>query len=406
MGEGDYFDINALFIIELDRSACGRGYRPRARLGGRSDWPGRVLQGGALPKSWSGCRLEGKPHGAKRRVGEPGAGQTDMRQRRQAGLMQMRRFRFDMQDGQMAGISFGDAARQVEVLFLHATGFNAITYQSLLQPLGSLAHCAALDLRGHGRSTLYAKPALMKSWNRFRDDVIQFLEKEAPRGAVLGGHSMGATVALLVAGRRPDLVKGLVLTDPVLLKPEFYRWFNLPLLGELTPKTPLARQAIRRRRDFESPGEAAEFLRGRGAFKTWRNPFLDDYVIDGVLRQDNGAFALACTPEWEAAVFTAHRYLPWSALAKLRRRRMPIVVLQAEKGSTSRPDTDARFHAVRPDSAVTHVPGTTHFIPMERPYVVRDALRLLYEATIDGAESLDYVGAVRRTINDSIGVMD
>jgi pimeloyl-ACP methyl ester carboxylesterase len=100
--------------------------------------------------------------------------------------MQMRRFRFDMQDGQMAGISFGDAARQVEVLFLHATGFNAITYQSLLQPLGSLAHCAALDLRGHGRSTLYAKPALMKSWNRFRDDVIQFLEKEAPRGAVLG----------------------------------------------------------------------------------------------------------------------------------------------------------------------------------------------------------------------------
>ena len=62
-------------------------------------------------------------------------------------------------------------------------------------------------------------PAACTSWNRFRDDVIQMLEQAAPKGAVLGGHSMGATVALLVAGKRPDLVRGLVLADPVLMKP-------------------------------------------------------------------------------------------------------------------------------------------------------------------------------------------
>jgi len=318
----------------------------------------------------------------------------------------MRRFRVELKDGEAAGIAFGDPVRPIDVLFLHATGFNAITYQSILEPLGARMHAAAVDLRGHGRSRLPANPRKLKSWNKFRDDVIQILEKTAPEGAVLGGHSMGATVALLVAGRRPDLVKGLVLVDPVLMRRTIYRMYNIPLFNMLIQKNALAKGALRRRRDFGSPAEAADQLRGRGAFKTWRTPFLDDYVVDGVLRQDNGNYSLSCTPEWESAVFGAHRYRPWAAVRRLRKKRIPIVLLQAEKESTSSPDTDQRIHNIRPDAAVTRVPGTTHFIPMERPYVVRDALEMLYRAMIEGHQLVDYVGAVRRTIDDSVGIMD
>lgn len=317
----------------------------------------------------------------------------------------MRRFRVNIKDGEMAGIAFGDPVRPVEVLFLHATGFNAITYQSILEPLGGQMHAAAIDLRGHGRTKLPARPNRMHSWNKFRDDVIQLLEQTAPKGAVLGGHSMGATVALLVAGKRPDLVRGLVLADPVLLKPGQYRWLNIPLLNLTVGKNALSKGALRRRREFASPAEAAEQLRGRGAFKTWRQPFLDDYVVDGVLRHDDGRFLLACTPEYESAVFAAHRYRPWTAIRKLRRKRIPIIILQADKDSTAQADTDQRVHRVRPDAAVTRVPGTSHFLPMERPYVVRDALRLIFEATVEGAGNVDYVGAVRRTIDDSVGIM-
>lgn len=317
----------------------------------------------------------------------------------------MRRFRINIKDGEMAGIAFGDPVKPVEILFLHATGFNAITYQSLLEPLGGQAHAAAIDMRGHGRTKLPANPNRMKSWNRFRDDVIQVLEQTSPGGAVLGGHSMGATVALLVAGKRPDLVRGLVLVEPVLLKSVQYRWLNIPLINMTIPKHALSKGALRRRRDFASPADAAEQLRGRGAFKTWRQPFLDDYVVDGVLRQDDGSYQLACTPEYESATFAAHRYRPWTALRKLRRKRVPIIILQADKESTSQPDMDNKVHAIRPDAAINRVPGTTHFIPMERPYVVRDALKLLFEATVEGHGDVDYVGAVRRTIDDSVGIM-
>ena len=217
---------------------------------------------------------------------------------------------------------------------------------------------------------------------------------------------MGATVALLVAGKRPDLVRGLVLTDPVLLKKRLLRVYNIPLVNLFIQKNALAKGALKRRRQFGSPGEAAESLRGRGAFKTWRTPFLDDYVVDGVLRQDTGQYELSCTPEWESAVFDAHRYRPWAALRRLRKKRIPIIVLQAERESTSPPDTDQRIHNIRPDAAITKVPGTTHFVPMERPYVVRDALKMLYEAMIEGHTLVDYVGAVRRTIDDSVGIMD
>lgn len=318
----------------------------------------------------------------------------------------MRRFRVELKDGEASGIAFGDPVRPIDVMFLHATGFNAITYQSILEPLGARMHAAAVDMRGHGRSRLPAVPRKMKSWNKYREDVIHILEKTAPDGAVLGGHSMGATVALLVAGKRPDLVKGLVLVDPVLLRPSLLRIYNFPLINMLIGKNAMAKGALRRRAEFASPADAADQLRGRGAFKTWRAPFLDDYVVDGVLRQDDGRHKLSCTPQWEAATFSAHRYRPWAALRRLRKKRIPIIVLQADKESTSGPDVDQRVHNIRPDAAVTRVPGTTHFIPMERPYVVRDALQMLFEAMIEGHQLVDYVGAVRRTIDDSVGIMD
>ncbi|MEL7111992.1 MAG: hypothetical protein AAGK93_03495, partial [Pseudomonadota bacterium] len=40
----------------------------------------------------------------------------------------MRRFTFETPEGDMAALEFGDPAKKLAALWLHATGFNAMTY--------------------------------------------------------------------------------------------------------------------------------------------------------------------------------------------------------------------------------------------------------------------------------------
>lgn len=295
----------------------------------------------------------------------------------------MRRFETDMKTGgKMAGIEFGDPIRPFAAVWLHATGFNAMTYQSMLAPLGLRQRVGALDLRGHGRSTMPAKPNRMKSWHRYRDDVIEWLEKEAPHGVVLGGHSMGGTVALLVAGKRPDLVKGLVLADPVIMSRTVYFWNHVfPPVSWLIRRNALAANAKRRRPEFGSFREALESYTGRGAFESWREPFLADYLLDGIDRTDHNSadseeqtWRLLCEPKWESATFGAQRNRPWSALRKVRKRKIPIIVLRPNRASVITPKVRARIILMNQALMMKGVRGTSHFLPMEAPYEVRDAL--------------------------------
>lgn len=294
----------------------------------------------------------------------------------------MRRFREDMQaGGEMTGIEFGDPVKPFAAIWLHATGFNAMTYQSMLAPLGLRARVGALDLRGHGRTTLPAKGGLA-SWNRYRDDVIEFLEREAPQGVVLGGHSMGGCVALLVAGKRPDLVKGLVLADPVILSRAAYFWNHVfPPVNWLFARNKMASRARKRRGAFGSFREALDSYSGRGAFQSWREPFLADYLLDGLDRTDDGPvdseeqrWELTCTPKWEAKTFRAQRHAPWQALAKVRKHKIPIVVLRPNKDSVISPKVRAKIILQNPSLMMRGVRGTSHFLPMEAPYEVRDPL--------------------------------
>lgn len=316
----------------------------------------------------------------------------------------MRRFHVEVDGGRLAGIAFGDPVRSADSVFLHANGFNAITYQSILAPLGLRAHVAALDLRGHGRSTAPANPSRHRGWNIYRDDIIAALEQIAPKGTVLAGHSMGATTALLVAGKRPDLVTGLVLVDPVLLAPSLYRWSHFPGFPDMMKaNSAMSRGARKRRREFDSPEKALESLKGRGAFKSWREPFLEDYLTDGLtIDRETEKFLLSCTPEWEAANFGGQCHRPWSAVRKVQ---CPIVLIRAEKNSTCPSSSVARFMKLKPMTVVMEPSGTSHFIPMERPYVVRDAISEFLARYVEGFERGDE-GRVQRNLDSSIGQKD
>ncbi len=271
----------------------------------------------------------------------------------------------------MAGLAFGGESATADIVFIHATGFNARTYRTLLEPLGERFHVLALDARGHGRTTLPHKLFSYTSWRRHRDDLIAVLEHfTAP--VTLAGHSMGATISLLTAGARTDLVNGLALLEPVILPQAAYAAAQLPFGPQLQRMVmPLARGARGRRNQFATREEAIAGFTGRGIFKSFPAEVIADYVADGLVEDDAGTLKLACTPAFEAATYTAQRNDPWGAL---RRVTDPLVMLRAENGSTISEASMHRIAAIKADARVATVEGAGHMLPMERPDRARAAI--------------------------------
>ena len=268
--------------------------------------------------------------------------------------------------GAMAGLEFGDPERPVDIVFLHANGFNARTYASILAPLGRELRILALDQRGHGRSTLPADIEGRTSWEGLRDDFLALMTSLDLKNVVLSGHSMGGTITVLAQAEAPERVKGLVLFDPVVMPGA------AAPPPEAVANSPLVQGALRRRAVFASHAAAVEAYTGRGAFKSWSPQMLADYVADGFRERPDGQVELTCAPEWEASNFRSHGHDTWAAFDKAR---APIRLLRAEEGSTTRddPHLDAMVAAGR--IRLETVPGTTHFLPMERPGLVQAALR-------------------------------
>jgi pimeloyl-ACP methyl ester carboxylesterase len=284
---------------------------------------------------------------------------------------EFRRVTYEVPGGRMAGIAFGHATPNPDIVFLHATGFNARTYRALLQPLGDKFHVLALDARGHGLTQLPDGVFGYTSWRRHRDDLIAVLEHfTAP--VTLAGHSMGATVSLLVAGKRTDLAAGLALIDPVILPNAMYAMFELPFAPFVQRYTmPMARAAANRRARFDSREAALAAFTGRGVFKAFPPEVIADYVADGLVEDGKGRFRLACRPLFEAATYCAQRHDPWSALRKVTD---PLVLLRAQRNSTIAEASVHRLAAIKPDARVATVEGAGHMLPMERPDRVRAAI--------------------------------
>ena len=267
----------------------------------------------------------------------------------------------------MSVLDFGDPERPVDIVFVHANGFNALTYRTLLAPLSGSLRIWAPDLRGHGGTTLPTSHAGRRDWHDHRDDLVALLDALDGPPVVLAGHSMGGTSALLAAAERPDRVGGVVLFDPVI----WSRWavaaFQLPLLDRIASRIPLVRNALRRRAVFDSRQQAMAAYSGRGAFKGWPEMMLADYLADGLVETPDG-FALACDPVWEASNYAAQSHDPWRALKRLDR---PVRVLKAETASPCHLPENPRN---LPRVTVETVRGGTHFFPMLQADIARDAL--------------------------------
>jgi pimeloyl-ACP methyl ester carboxylesterase len=291
--------------------------------------------------------------------------------------MTMRRITLRTARGAATGYAFGPEGPP-DLIFLHATGFNALTYRPLLEPLGERFRVLALDLRGHGLSRLPREPERLTTlWIYARDFLAALRALRPARPPVLSGHSLGGIVSITAAAARPGIAERLVLIDPVLPPWRFsHRFQPLHRMADRIALLPIAQGAARRRGRFRTKPEAVEAYRARPTFAGWSAGFLEGYVEDGFVDAEDGGIRLSCTPMWEAASFAALRHdIP----ALLGRLRAPVEILRAERESTVREEV-ARLMRLKPDLQIATVAGSSHFLPMEQPEPVRARLLAALEA--------------------------
>ncbi|HTY00440.1 MAG TPA: alpha/beta hydrolase, partial [Bacteroidota bacterium] len=76
------------------------------------------------------------------------------------------------------------------------------------------------DARGHGKSSV---PEFGYTYEDLANDVVGLMKALRLSSPVLLGHSMGGLTAAVVAARKPNLLRGLILVDPTFLTPRIQR---------------------------------------------------------------------------------------------------------------------------------------------------------------------------------------
>ena len=232
-------------------------------------------------------------------------------------------------------------------------------YRFLALPLREAGYrVATIDLRGHGDSD-----ATFSSYGDVEtaDDIIALLD-DLGGPAVLVGNSMGAGSVVLVAAKRPDLGRGLVLVAP------FVR----------DPKTSVA-QRVLLRAAMAKPWAAMAWKGYLPKLFAGRKPAdFDAYRAEVIrnLRKPGYAKAFSLTTR------TTHK----TAAACLAGVKAPALVLMGEQDPDfAKPREEAEWIGGVLHAEVIMVPEAGHYPQSQRPDVTTGAvLRFLDGLSTDG----------------------
>ena len=121
--------------------------------------------------------------------------------------------------------SAGGARGEPPIVLLHGATFRSEDWENIFPRLATRYRVIAYDARGHGKSGRAASYAI----DALADDLLRVIDTVAGGPAIVIGHSMGGSSALVAAAKRPAAIRALVLEDPVVdnwdrdWRAEYYR---------------------------------------------------------------------------------------------------------------------------------------------------------------------------------------
>ena len=226
------------------------------------------------------------------------------------------------------------------MVLAHGYTDNGLCWTDLALAMEKKYDCIMYDLRGHGLSDA---PATGYDINDNVSDIVGLIHALKLQHPVIIGHSLGGSIAAIVAAQYPDIPKKVVLIDPPgLLKPMFEtsedmnrarNWFTRDMnnLKSLS-KEELIKVAAKR---HPAISEAA---RGRWADSKMQ---MKPQIIDSVL-----------------TIPPLKPYLP--------KITVPTLILKADANDTVRKmEIDAV--STYPNIKIVHIKGAGHLVHLERP---------------------------------------
>jgi pimeloyl-ACP methyl ester carboxylesterase len=275
----------------------------------------------------------------------------------------------DLPDARIFYRSRGDGGPPI--VFVHGALCANEDWNPQYEYFGARRRVVALDLRGHGESTV-ADPWSC-SIETFATDLVKLLRALDLPPVVLVGHSMGSRVVLEAYLQAPDRIAGLVLNDG-------------SRMGQGDPDAAEKKVRAEMAADYE-------FVMGN-LFSGMFNERSDPQLKERLVRR-----ALAVPREVALAFFP--RMMRWDASRSreaLAQVRVPMLVLQStivdarrmrvslQPGDDNYWFADVREHA--PAARIQIIPGIGHFTMLEAPDEVTRAIAGLLDSvpTIERSE--------------------
>ncbi len=221
------------------------------------------------------------------------------------------------------------------LVLLHPGGADSRAYDANLGGLAAAFRTFRFDRRGQGRTPDVGGPI---TFDQMTEDAVGFLQEVVGEPAHVLGHSAGAPLALLLARRRPDLVRRLVFSEGV-----FHADGWLP--GILDPLPP----------------DVLEFL---GGLYGEVSPHGADHW-----------------PQVWARLDAEHHRAPALTTDDLAAIATPTLLMFADE-SEVRPEHVHAMHRALPAAQLAIVPGTEHGLLADKPDICN---RLIVEFLREGA---------------------
>jgi len=259
-------------------------------------------------------------------------------------------------------------AEKQTLVFIHGLGDEADTWRHILPRLDGYNFLAP-DLPGFGRSIWHGRISI----SCHADVIIKLMEKcEVTRHAILIGSSMGAGIAELIAFKRPDLAKALVLMDGC-----------FPITDSVSPMLLLAGLPFVGKnwyRGFRKNHEAAwkslyPYYKDLDAMSDEDKLFLRERVIARVEsdNQERGYFASLRSTNAEF-MFRTNYYS-----RMIKRFKGKILLVWGEYDRVMPVGKITPFTVLRPDAELKIISGAGHLPHQEKPDETIIALQKFFE---------------------------